>query len=110
VTGSFALGAAQILSGNGWVNGAIAINGTIAPGTSGGAVGTLTISNSPVLNGVTLIKVNRNNGTPLNDQLNLPSSAITYGGTLTVNNVGTPLTAGDNFQIFSAANYRSEEH
>jgi autotransporter-associated beta strand protein len=105
VTGSFALGAAQILSGNGWVNGAIAINGTIAPGTSGGAVGTLTISNSPVLNGVTLIKVNRNNGTPLNDQLNLPSSAITYGGTLTVNNVGTPLTAGDNFQIFAAANY-----
>ena len=105
VTGGFALGAAQTLSGNGSVNGAITINGTIAPGMSGGAIGTLTISSSPVLNGVTLIKVNRNNGTPLNDQINLPSSAITYGGTLTVNNVGAPLTAGDNFQIFSAANY-----
>jgi hypothetical protein len=57
------------------------------------------------LNGVTLIKINRNNGTPLNDQINLPSSAITYGGTLTVNNIGAPLTAGDSFQIFSATNY-----
>jgi autotransporter-associated beta strand protein len=105
VTGGFALGAAQILSGSGSVNGAIAINGTIAPGTSGGAAGILTMGNSPVLNGVTLIKINRHNGAPLNDQIVLPSSGITYGGRLTVNNVGAPLTAGDNFQIFSAANY-----
>ncbi|HXR07382.1 MAG TPA: LamG-like jellyroll fold domain-containing protein [Candidatus Acidoferrum sp.] len=105
VTGGFALGAAQTLSGSGTVNGAMAINGTIAPGTSGGAVGTLTMGNSPVFNGVTLIKINRNNGTPLNDQIVLPSSGMTYGGTLTASNVGAPLTAGDNFQIFSAANY-----
>jgi hypothetical protein len=30
---------------------------------------------------------------------------MTYGGTLTVNNIGAALTAGDSFQIFSAANY-----
>ncbi len=104
VAGGFTLGAAQTLSGSGSVNGAVAINGMIAPGNSG-IIGTLTLSNPPMLKGVTLIKINRNNGTPLNDQINLPSSAITYGGTLTVNNVGAPLTAGDNFQIFSAANY-----
>ncbi|MGA2853212.1 MAG: LamG-like jellyroll fold domain-containing protein, partial [Verrucomicrobiota bacterium] len=91
VTGGFALGAAQTLSGSGSVNGAVAINGTIAPGISGGAAGTLTMSNSPVLNGVTLMKVNRNNGVPLNDQIFLSSSGITYGGTLTLNNVGAPL-------------------
>ena len=105
VAGGFTLGAAQTLSGSGSVNGAVAINGTIAPGTSGGTIGTLTLSNAPVLNGVTLIKINRNNGTPLNDQIVLPSSGITYGGTLTVNNIGAPLTAGDSFQIFSATNY-----
>jgi hypothetical protein len=101
VSGGFTLGASQTLSGSGSVNGAVAINGTIAPGS----YGTLTLSNSPTLNGVTLIKINRNNGAPLNDQINLPSSGITYGGTLTVNNLGAPLTAGDSFQIFSAASY-----
>ena len=103
-TGGFTLGAAQTLSGSGSVNGAVTVNGTIAPGASG-TIGTLTLSNSPVLNGVTTIKINRNNGVPLNDQINLLTSAITYGGTLTVNNIGAPLTAGDSFKIFSAANY-----
>ena len=103
VIGGFALGAAQTLSGNGSVNGAIIINGTISPGNSG-ATGMLTLSNAPVLNGVTLIKINRNNGAPQNDQIVLPSSGITYGGTLTVNNIGASLTAGDSFQIFSASN------
>ncbi len=104
VAGGFTLGAAQTLSGSGSVNGAVAINGTIAPGNSV-TIGTLTLSNAPTLNGVTLIKINRNNGAPLNDQIVLSSSGITYGGTLTVNNIGASLTAGDNFQIFSAANY-----
>jgi autotransporter-associated beta strand protein len=101
VIGGFALGAAQTLSGSGSVNGVVTNNGTIAPGASG-TIGTLTLSNSPVLNGVTLMDINRNNGTPLNDQINLPTSAITYGGTLTVTNIGAALTAGDPFQLFSA--------
>jgi autotransporter-associated beta strand protein len=104
VAGGFTLGAAQTLSGSGSVNGTVVNNGTIAPGTAG-TTGTLTFSNSPALNSVTLIKVNRNNGTPLSDQIYLPSSAITYGGTLTVNNLGAPLTAGDSFAIFYATNY-----
>ena len=104
VTGGFTLGAAQTLSGSGAVNGAVTVNGAMAPGASG-TIGTLTLSNAPVLNGVTTIKINRNSGTPLNDQISLPTSAITYGGTLTVTNIGAPLTAGDSFKIFSAANY-----
>lgn len=32
-------------------------------------------------------------------------SALTYGGNMTVNNLGTPLTAGDSFPIFPAASY-----
>lgn len=100
----FTVGAAQTLSGSGAVNGAVAIAGTLAPGI-GGTMGTLTLSNAPVLNGTTAIKINRNNGAPLNDQISLSSDAITYGGTLTVNNIGAPLTVGDSFKIFSATNY-----
>ena len=104
VSGGFTLGAAQTLSGSGTVNGVITNRGTIAPGASG-TTGTLALSNSPVFNGALLIKVNRNNGTPLNDQIRLPASAMTYAGTLTVSNLGAPLIAGDSFAIFSAASY-----
>jgi len=104
VAGGFTLGATKTLSGSGTVNGTITNLGTITPGVSG-AIGALILNNSPVLNGALLIKVNRNNGTPLNDQIKLPASALTYGGSLTVNNLGNPLTAGDSFPIFSAASY-----
>ena len=104
VAGGFTLGASKTLSGSGTVNGTITNLGTITPGVAG-TFGTLTFSNSPVLNGALLLKVNRNNGTPLNDQIRVPASVMTYGGTLTVNNLGTALTAGDSFTIFSAASY-----
>jgi len=104
LAGGFSLAAAKTLSGSGTVNGTITSQGTIAPGLSG-AIGTLTFNSSPVLNGALLMKVNRNNGTPLNDQITLPASAITYGGTLTLNNLGAPLAAGDSFTLFSAAGY-----
>jgi autotransporter-associated beta strand protein len=104
VGGGFTLGAAKTLSGSGTVNGTITNQGTIAPGASG-TIGTLTLNNSPVLKGALLMKVNRNNGTPLNDQIRLPAGVMTYGGTLTVNNLGTPLTGGDSFTIFSATSY-----
>jgi autotransporter-associated beta strand protein len=107
VAGGFTVGAAQMLSGSGFVNGAATVNGAIVPGASG-AIGVLTLRNPPVLNGVTLMDINRNNGAPLNDQINLPSGAITYGGTLTVNNLGASLTAGDSFQLFSATGYNGD--
>jgi autotransporter-associated beta strand protein len=99
----YTLGAAQVLQGSGTVNGAVTANGTIAPGTS--AIGTLTLNNAPTLNGTVLLKINRNGGSFQNDQIRLVSGTLTGGGTLTVNNIGAALQAGDTFQIFSAPGY-----
>jgi len=104
VPGGFTLGATKTLLASGTINGTLTNLGTIRPGVSG-ATGTLTLNNSPVFNGALIMKVDRNNGSPLNDQIRLPAGALTYGGTLTVNNVGAPLTAGDSFPIFSAPIY-----
>jgi len=105
VSGGFMLGAAQSLGGNGSVNGTVINNGTIAPSLSSGTFAALTLSNAPILNGAVVMQLARNNGSPLNDQILLPSAILTYGGTLTVTNVGAPLQAGDTFQLFSAAGY-----
>ncbi|HEX9047579.1 MAG TPA: LamG-like jellyroll fold domain-containing protein [Verrucomicrobiae bacterium] len=102
--GGFTVSAGKTLSGSGAVNGAVVNNGAVTPGT-GGAIGTLTFSNSLVFNGLVSMRVNRNNGSPVNDRIALASSGINYGGTLTVNNIGSNLTAGDSFQLFSAPSY-----
>jgi autotransporter-associated beta strand protein len=99
----YTLGAAQVLQGNGTVNGPFTASGTITPGAA--SIGTLTLNNTPVLNGITLMKINRNNGSFLNDQIKLPSATVNYGGTLTVTNLGASLQAGDTFQLFSATGY-----
>jgi len=100
---SFTLGTAQTLQGNGTVNGAVTVNGLLAPGTS--AIGTLTLNNPPVLDGRVLMKINRNGGAFLNDQINLPNSPVTYGGTLQITNVGAALQAGDAFTLFIATSH-----
>jgi autotransporter-associated beta strand protein len=98
---SFMLGASQTLKGNGSVNGATIINGSIAPGAS---IGTLTLSNSPTLNGTTLMEINTTNAQTA-DKLVLTSGTLTYGGTLTVTNTGNPLVGGEIFTNFSASSY-----
>jgi autotransporter-associated beta strand protein len=104
VNSGFTLGVAQTLSGSGVVNGTVANNGTIAPGTTN-AMGTLLFNNSPALNGVVVMKIEGNGGAPISDQIMQPSSAVTYGGTLTVTNIGAELEAGDSFQLFNASGY-----
>jgi fibronectin-binding autotransporter adhesin len=112
VNGSSASGSVTVsngatLGGSGTVSGVVTnlSGGTLAPGASLGTIGTLTLSNPPVLNGVTLLKINRNNGAFLNDQIKLLSGTLAYGGTLAVTNIGAALQAGDSFQLFSAAAY-----
>lgn len=105
VSGGFTLGASQSLGGNGSVNGIVINNGTIAPGLSSGAFAGLTLRNAPVLRGALVMRIDRHNGSALNDHILLPSSALAYGGTLTVTNAGAALQAGDTFQLFSAAGY-----
>lgn len=104
VAGGFTLGTTQTVSGSGTVNGTVANNGIISPGTPG-AIGTLTLNNSPTLTGAVLMKIDRNGGAPLSDQISLPSTAVNYGGTLNVTNVGADLQAGDVFQLFNATGY-----
>jgi autotransporter-associated beta strand protein len=99
--------AGATLGGAGVVGGLLTIQsgGTVSPGPASGAIGALTLSNTPALNGVTLMKINRNGGSPVNDRIQLPSGALAYSGTLSLTNVGAPLQAGDAFQLFHAASY-----
>ena len=100
VAGGFTLGAAQTLSGFGSVVGTLTNNGTLAPGAS---IGTLTLSNSPVLNGAVLMELNRTNA-QTSDLLNV-TAPLALGGSLTVTNVGDALQLGDTFTLFSATSY-----
>ncbi|HEY3864008.1 MAG TPA: autotransporter-associated beta strand repeat-containing protein [Verrucomicrobiae bacterium] len=86
-----------MLSGAGRIGGAVSIgqNGTLAPGAP---LGILTMSNSLRLAGNTIMALNSN----ANSQV-AGLSSITYGGTLTVTNLGGPLSPGQAFTLFSAA-------
>ena len=99
-TGTVTVGENGTLGGTGTIGGATTVNGTLAPGTS---IGTLTITNSVTLAGVTSMEVSK---APLtNDLLNV-GSLLTYGGTLVVTNTSaTPLAAGDSFKLFDASGY-----
>ena len=67
--------------------------GTFAPGNS---VGTFTVSNNATLGGTTLLELN-----PVTSDLLRVTGTLTGGGTLTVTNIGSTLTNGTVFQLFS---------
>ena len=101
----------QTLAGNGTVNGNLVVSSgaTITPaGTNtilgvtlgGNAIGTLAASANVTLNGTTVIKLN---GSGVNDVIQAVGN-IAYGGVLSLNNIsGSPLAAGNSFQVFNAA-------
>jgi hypothetical protein len=60
----------------------------------------LTTGNQLSLAGNLVVTANSNGGTS-----QLVASSIIYGGTLTINNSGPALAAGNTFTLFSAANY-----
>ncbi|HEY5909509.1 MAG TPA: LamG-like jellyroll fold domain-containing protein [Verrucomicrobiae bacterium] len=95
---SYNLGTAQTLTGAGTVNGLAIINGVVAPGPS---LATLTFSTAPILNGTTLMELNRTNG-PNSDRFMVSSGTLSYGGALIVTNIGPELQGGDSFQLFQA--------
>ena len=95
---SFNLATGQVLTGGGMVNGFMTADGTIAP------VGTLTFNGGLTFDGNLVFTVNTSqaqsndvisviNGTPNN----------TGTGTLTVNNLGPALVAGEKFYLFDQA-------
>jgi hypothetical protein len=95
------LASGQTLSGNGVINGNLTANAgsTVSPGLS---VGTLTVSNAVVLSGTNIMELDQDNGT--NDVLR-SNTSITYGGTLNLVNLGSPLTNNASFKLFSASSY-----
>ena len=101
IAGGYPLGANQTLSGFGTVVGTLTNNGVITPGAS---IGTLTFSNSPVLNGTVLMELNRTNAQNA-DKLVLTTGTLNYGGALIVTNIGDALTNGDTFVVFPAPGY-----
>jgi autotransporter-associated beta strand protein len=95
------------LGGNGTINGTVTVpNGaTLAPGLNG--IGTLTLNAAPSLSGTTLMEISKG-ATPNADKLLLSGQPLSYGGTLTVTNIGaSPLAAGDSFTLFVASSYNT---
>src|SRR5213078_3981305 len=101
VSGTTTVDSGAILSGTGTLNGAVVVNGTVSPGVT---IGTLTLGSTPSLNGTNLMQLNRTN-LPSADQLAISGQPVAYGGTLTVQNLGPALVAGDSFQLLSAFSY-----
>ena len=92
----------QRLQGNGNINGGLIVDAgaTVAPGV---AAGTLTVTNDISLSGVTLMDLHPAMNT--NDLLRSITGTITYGGTLTITNIGGLLANGASFKLFNASSY-----
>jgi autotransporter-associated beta strand protein len=89
------------LSGTGAIGGPVTVQstGTLSPGAS---IGTLTISNTLILSGNTLIELNAATGA--SDQIR-GLTTITFGGKLTLSNLIGGLTATNTFKLFDAQSY-----
>jgi autotransporter-associated beta strand protein len=88
-----------ILAGTGAIAGAVTIgtNGTLAPGTP---VETMTINNTLNLAGNTCVALSSGAYSQV-----AGLTSVTYGGTLTITNLGVPLSAGNTFTLFSAGSF-----
>jgi len=105
------LASGQKMAGIGGINGSLAVasgatispagtNTTIGITTGTNDVGTIAVANNIALNGTTVIKL----GVGTNDMIQAGAN-ITYGGILNLVNIsGSPLVAGNTFQVFSGAN------
>jgi len=103
VTNSFIVNNGGTLNGTNAIGGSLTVNsgGTFYAGTATNSIGTFTINGNVNLAGNTIVAINKD-VSPSNDVVNVTGS-ISYGGTLTVYNIGTnALVAGDQFQIFPA--------
>jgi alpha-galactosidase len=91
----------QALQGNGSVSGSLTVGqgATVAPS---GAPGILAVGGAAVLQGTTLLQLNKTAAT--NGMLTAAGS-IVYGGTLALTNISGSLAAGDHFQLFNASSY-----
>jgi len=103
VTNSFIVNNGGTLNGTNAIGGSLTVNsgGTFYAGTATNSIGTFTINGNVNLAGNTIVAINKD-VSQSNDVVNVTGS-ISYGGTLTVYNIGTnALVVGDQFQIFPA--------
>ena len=96
---TFTITNGQTLTGIGTVNGILTNSGTLSPGL-GLTTGTITVNNSATLLGNTIMKIDKAGGT--NDEL-VSFNVLTYGGTLTVTILNTPLATNEVYQLFNAS-------
>ena len=91
-----------LLGGAGTINGPVTVQagGTLQAGLGGTNTSTLTINNTLSLAGTTAFVLNRTNAQNSSRVAGL--TTVTYGGTLTVTNVGPALQGGDTFTLFTA--------
>jgi autotransporter-associated beta strand protein len=75
-------------------------SGTLSPGDVGSPTGTLVVSNTLGLSGTTAMDVAKS-GAVFTSDLVTNVSTLTFGGTLTINETGDPLAAGDAIKLFS---------
>jgi hypothetical protein len=61
----------------------------------------LTVTNAVVLSGTALMDIDQTNGA--SDQISC--AGVTYGGTLSLNNLAGTLAAGNSFKLFTASSY-----
>jgi hypothetical protein len=107
---TFTLASGQTLAGVGLINGSLVVspgatlspagtNTTLGITTGTNSTGTIAATNGNItLGGTTVIKLN---GSGVSDQVQT-SGTLTYGGTLSLVNIsGSPLAAGNSFQIFT---------
>jgi alpha-glucosidase len=102
VTGGAVVAFGGTLGGSGLLLGPVTIQAgaTLAPGAG---IGTLTISNSLLLAGQTMMEIDKLAGT--NDRVQ-GLTQVTYGGTLVLSNLAGNYTIGDAFKLFDAVTYQ----
>jgi autotransporter-associated beta strand protein len=100
VTGGTVTVAGGTLGGDGIINGPVTVypGATLSPGAS---LGTLTISNALSLaaSSATFVEINAQSGA---GDLVRGLTTVAYGGSLVVSNLAGTLSAGQNFELFSA--------
>jgi hypothetical protein len=92
------------LIGNGTIIGALTAGSgsVLAPGTS---IGRLILSNSPTLQGTTVMEIQKSGSGLTNDQIQV-AGPLTYGGSLIVTNIGTNASSvGDRYPLFNASSF-----
>ncbi len=99
VVSGLILGAAQMLTGGGTIQGNLSVNGTLTPG---GGIGVLTCNNNVTLQPGSTMVMELNSSLGTNDQL-VVSGALAYAGTLHLTNLSGNLAGGDTFKLFDAA-------